>query len=234
LKTGNNYKTKDKSFYKDQFKKIIISILIVLVILLIKTINVSFTNKVVNIVNKTINYTTDVKEDSKKLLYYVKEIPKVPDKIISAFNGEKENSIDYTQEEISEEGYINPVTGVLYQKFGKVQKSKTVSVFYKGIDILVSRENVVAIGKGTVTEIGKNSTLGKFIKIDHGELQAVYGHLDDVFVDENQEVIMGEDIGNISNIENDDKYLHLEIWIDNSPVDPLEIIQINPTNSVAR
>ncbi|MGF7056492.1 hypothetical protein [Brassicibacter mesophilus] len=88
VKTGYNYKNKESSFYRKQLNKIFICILIVLVILVLKKIDVKFSNNAIRIVQDTLDYSTDIKEDSIKVLKFVKEKVKIPNEIISVFKNE--------------------------------------------------------------------------------------------------------------------------------------------------
>lgn len=85
-RTYNTYnRTSGKSFYRRQVNKIIICILLVLSVLIIKKINVRFTNNIIRIVDKSINYSFDLKEDTKKVFDFVKGAVKIPDKVIETF-----------------------------------------------------------------------------------------------------------------------------------------------------
>jgi len=74
------------SFYRKQLNKIIICIIIILVVLIIKKANIKFTNNIIRIVDESINYTFDIKEDTKKILDFVKGSIKIPNKVIETFN----------------------------------------------------------------------------------------------------------------------------------------------------
>ena len=88
VKTGYNYKKKENLFYRKQLNKIIICILIVLLVLALKKMDVKFSNKVIRIVQDTLDYSIDIKEDPIKVLNFVKEKVKIPNEIISVFKNE--------------------------------------------------------------------------------------------------------------------------------------------------
>lgn len=79
------------SFYRKQLNKIIICIVIVLIVLIIKKANLKFTNNIIRIVDKSINYSFDIKEDTKKVLDFVKGAVKLPNKVIETFNSNTSN-----------------------------------------------------------------------------------------------------------------------------------------------
>lgn len=87
--TYNN--SSGKSFYRKQLNKVIVCILIVLVVLIIKKANIKLTNNIIRIVNESINYSFDIKEDTKKVFDYVKGAVKIPDKVIETFSPNTSN-----------------------------------------------------------------------------------------------------------------------------------------------
>ncbi len=91
-RTYNTYNNSSgTSFYRRQLNKIIICIAIVLVVLIIKKANLKLTNNVIRIVDESINYSFDIKEDTKKIFDFVKGIVKIPDKVIETFNTNTSN-----------------------------------------------------------------------------------------------------------------------------------------------
>lgn len=91
LRRRNFYNTNNnsnKSFYRKQLNRILICILIVLVVLIIKKINVKFTNNIIRIVDNSINYSIDVKKDTRKFIDFVKNVVKIPDKVVETFSPE--------------------------------------------------------------------------------------------------------------------------------------------------
>lgn len=74
------------NFYRKQLNKLVICIIIVIAILLIKKINIRFTNNIIRIVDKSINYSFDIREDTKKVFDFVRGVVKIPDKVIETFS----------------------------------------------------------------------------------------------------------------------------------------------------
>lgn len=67
--------------------------------------------------------------------------------------------------------------------------------FHKGIDLSARSELVYCILKGMVIETGFNPLLGNFIRINHGIVQSVYGHLSFIMVRPGQAVNVAQIIG---------------------------------------
>lgn len=60
--------------------------------------------------------------------------------------------------------------------------------FHKGVDLSARSEPVYCILTGIVIETGFNPLLGNFIRIDHGAVQSIYGHLSFIMVRQGQAV----------------------------------------------
>lgn len=90
LRTNRAYNTynnsKGVSFYRKQINRIIICIVIVLLVLIIKKANLKFTNNIIRVVDESINYSFNIKEDTKRVLDFVRATVKLPDKVIEVFN----------------------------------------------------------------------------------------------------------------------------------------------------
>lgn len=215
-KTGYKYKSKDKNFYKSQFKKILISIIIVCIIIIIKKIDTGVTNEAIKVVNKTINYNFDFKENSKKAIEYVKNLTPFTKEDVPVFNDEGTNEHN--------KGYVSPVTGALYKSFGEIKKSSKVKVFNRGVDIVPDKEEVIAISDGVVIESGIDKIYGQYVRIKHGEIQSLYAGMQNVYVKNGESVITGQKVGSLRDLQNKLKKFHFEIWEDDKPVNPLDRI----------
>lgn len=87
---NHNYGSRT-NFYRKQFYRIIICIVIVLTVLIIKKINVKLTNNIIRIVDESINYSFDVKEDTKRIFDFVRDKIKIPDNVIETFSSDVSN-----------------------------------------------------------------------------------------------------------------------------------------------
>lgn len=64
--------------------------------------------------------------------------------------------------------------------------------FHYGIDLSARSDTIFSVLNGEVKEVGRNSQLGKFIKISHGALTTVYGHLSAIGVHKDQKIKAGQ------------------------------------------
>lgn len=213
----SNSKTKNKSYYKNQFKIVIIGILIVTIIIVLKRFDTDYSNKTIKLVDKDADMEMNIK-DSKKLYGFINGIEDYQNYAVPVFKTENFK--------VYEDKYATPVSGILYKNYGEIKKSNTKKIFNNGIDILVNDENVYNIKDGTVIEIGKDINYGNFIKVKHVDIISSYYGLDNIYVKNNEYVYSGQVLGNIVEYEEKIKKLHFEIWEDNSPINPLNKIVI--------
>lgn len=103
------------------------------------------------------------------------------------------------------------------------------TAFHAGIDITGKLgDPVFSAADGTVTEAGYNSSLGKYIVIDHqGGLQSAYMHLNRIEAMEGDTVVRGEKIGLLgSSGRSTGPHLHFQIMQKNEPVNPLKYLAL--------
>jgi len=101
------------------------------------------------------------------------------------------------------------------------------AAFHNGIDIAAAAgTDVFAAREGVVTEAGSDPVYGKYVVIDHaGGYQTVYGHLERVLVDLNQEVGSGRIIGKVGSTgRSTGPHLHFEIRKEGSSRDPAPLL----------
>lgn len=106
--------------------------------------------------------------------------------------------------------------------------------FHNGIDIVIKDDNIYAPNKGKVVFVGKKFGYGNCIEIEHSDspdlysVKTLYGHLEKINVELNQEV----DVEDIIGIQGNDgrstgKHLHYEILINNKSVNPYKFMTYN-------
>ncbi|MBE6081262.1 MULTISPECIES: murein hydrolase activator EnvC family protein [Tissierellales] len=204
---------KDRRFYEKQIKRMIIILIIIIIILILKRINSNFSNNVIRIIDKGVNYKFEIKKDGKKIIDFAKNKIKIPDKIVTVFNSFQ-----------GKEEYIVPMEGKIYKYFGEGKQVKN-KVFNNGIDIIPASEGVAySIGDGTVSDIEDKNSLGYFVTVDYGEISAVYGQMKEVHVEKGDKVAKGQKIGSLGNLKEGNRYLHFEIRVKGEPVNPEEYI----------
>ena len=91
----------------------------------------------------------------------------------------------------------------------KVLSTKEESKYGQPIDEAAEGDStsVYAVGGGTVSAVGENDEIGRFIKITHGdEAESVYGNCTKVFVSELERVKKGQIIATFNKEGNKDFY----------------------------
>lgn len=97
--------------------------------------------------------------------------------------------------------------------------------FHAGIDLRARDDTVFAIMDGIVKNAAYDNFLGIYIRLKHGRIQSLYGHLSRVFVAPAGTVRAGQPIG-ISGATGrvTGEHLHFSIYFGNKPVNPLEFL----------
>lgn len=98
---------------------------------------------------------------------------------------------------------------------------------HPGLDIAVAAGSYVrAAADGRVASAGEDAVYGNFVLLDHGdELQTMYGHATEVFVNEGDVVRRNEVIAlSGSTGRSTAPHLHFEVRRDGEPVNPLEFV----------
>lgn len=205
--------TKTKNGQSKLLKKILISIIIVIVVIFLKKVDTKPTDRVIEIINNTINYNYDMKDVSKEVINFAKNLSSWPEKVKSVF----------FEDERANDKYVIPIEGRVYQKFGEEKKNNGVTLFHRGIDIIATDYSVYSIGNGEVIEIGVNKIYDKYIIINHEDVNAVYCMMDEILLKEGDTVTTGEKIGTLIKSGNGQNIFHFEIWKEGKPIDPLTI-----------
>lgn len=99
--------------------------------------------------------------------------------------------------------------------------------FHGGIDVLApGGTQIVAVGAGTVVQIGYDGGWGQYVRIAHnGSIQTLYAHMigGSPVVSVGQFVEAGQVIGLVGATGYaTTTHCHLEVWLDGSRVDPLQ------------
>jgi len=199
-----------------QLFNIIGVIIILLFLLILKLLNNSITNNIIQIVESSINYDFSLKKDGQAILDYSKKILELPEKALEVFNFT--NPFKHPP----------PIEGTIYKPFGQVKYLNGKTEFNNGIDIIPKEDkDPVAIAEGVVKEIEDRDTKGYFITVEHNGYSTVYGYLTKVYVNEGDKVEQGTKLGTLGTNKDGNKYLRFEVWVNNSPVNPMEYIYLN-------
>jgi murein DD-endopeptidase MepM/ murein hydrolase activator NlpD len=120
---------------------------------------------------------------------------------------------------------IWPVTGIITQRFSTGSAAEP---RHDGIDIM-AEENavVVSAARGTVTEQGWDSDLGRYVRVNHDfDVETIYGHLSRTFVKPGDQLGKGDPLGVVGNTGRSlGPHLHFEIIFKGRPVDPMTYLE---------
>lgn len=207
---------KRRLHYKRQLNRIIYVLAILVLLLLLKRLNNSISSNIIEIIDNSINYKINIKEDGRLILDYSKKIFQLPEKALSVL------SIgDNTK-------YMQPIEGAIYSPFGEVKYLDGSSRFNNGVDIIPKEEKEpVAIDSGVVLAIEDKQSKGYYVTIKHEDMVTVYGYLIQVYVNPGDEIAKGTKLGSLGTNKDGNKYLHFEIWEDGIPVNPSNYIKFN-------
>lgn len=200
-------------FLKRTIKQIIIVAIVLILLFVLKRLNTSFSEKIIEIINNSIYHEFNLEEDSEKALSYGKKIISFSEKTMEVFNIRQFNR------------YPRPVVGEIHKKFSKKQNY--------GVDFLSNGDlDGKSVGVGKVINIENKDSQGLFVTIEHKDFISIYGYLSDVYIDIGDEVNEGQEIGRLGTGKDGRQYLHFEIWIDGKPKDPTKYLELNnPTNN---
>jgi len=66
---------------------------------------------------------------------------------------------------------------------------------HSGVDLKARHDTVYAVMNGFVRSLGYDHLLGIYIRLNHGDIETVYGHLSQILVAQQDSVSAGEPIG---------------------------------------
>lgn len=211
---------KPTSIYKKILTQLLLSILVVLLIILFKSINTPFTNSTSSLIRNVMYAEFDYKESITQAKEYGTQLMDYTVKAVPVFNR-------FTKEV----AMSRPLEGVVISSYGeKINPVTENQTFQRGIDVkAVNIKIVKSVDDGVVELTGESESLGKFIKISHGDgIFSIYSNLDRIFVKENERIIRGQRIGELGDLN--ETYLHFELWINNDAVDPQLYIDYSTTS----
>ena len=116
------------------------------------------------------------------------------------------------------------VSPLITSRFGEYGSRRYV---HTGVDLATSMgADIFAIASGTVIFADWQGSYGYLVKIDHGDgIQSWYGHCNELYVSEGDEVSAGSCIAAVGSTGNSTgPHLHLEIRINGEAVNPLNYI----------
>jgi len=117
---------------------------------------------------------------------------------------------------------------------GKQRVRKPYTSVHRGIDLTAPLGNgIFAAMDGTVSAVGSNSKLGKFVRIDHGNgVETVYGHNSANLVEVGDMVRRGQIIAKVGSTgHSTGPHVHFEVLIDKLQVNPAPLL--NDTEEIS-
>lgn len=138
-----------------------------------------------------------------------------------------EKDANYIKENIS---IIKPVNGIISSKYGlRNPTTPTVPKNHKGTDIAaVVGTKIISATDGKVILRSTEGDYGKHLKIQIGEVEIIYAHCNDLYVNEGDEVKQGQEIAEVGSTGNTTgPHLHFEIRYQNRCVDPEMILSLS-------
>ena len=67
--------------------------------------------------------------------------------------------------------------------------------FHRGIDLKTNRAKIYSMLHGKVVSVGHDPLLGNFVEVQHGKYESLYGHLSQILVSSDENVLPGSVIG---------------------------------------
>ncbi|MCG8483532.1 MAG: M23 family metallopeptidase [Clostridia bacterium] len=214
------YKRKDRRLFGTIIMQILICIFIVIAVIGLKKANMTFTNRIFNVVESGFNMEFDFKEASITAFNTIKKAPELPVKIAGLFK-----KTDYTY------GFVPPVDqGNIISTFGSSYDSVTeTGSFQRGVDYFSQEEEIIvySIGDGVVEEVANSTTYGDYIKVNHGnDIFSIYAKCTNIYVEKEQKVSKGDILASVNTYEDSQSFFHFELWIEGEIVDPNDYINL--------
>ncbi len=127
-----------------------------------------------------------------------------------------------------------PAKGLITSPFGmRNHPIQKVYKIHEGVDISSAKgDPIFAAASGIVEFAGYSSGYGYNVKIDHKNgFRTIYGHSSRLLVKKGDIITKGQKIALVGSTGNSTgPHLHFEIRIGNTPVDPTEYVNLNPTD----
>ncbi len=201
---------------KSLIVKSLLAVAIALFVLLLNTIKLPFCQAIVGQVKTALSYEFRLKDIPENFKLVGKLLPSLK----SVFSGQPEGEANKNESLV----YYPPSDGRVIKLFNTQTELEKRSY---GIDILAKdNKTFYACANGKIASIVDHEVYGRALWIDHsGGRFSFYGGIDKLEVEEGQLVAGGSRLGSIAAIDENNHILHFEIWIDNEPVDPLQMLE---------
>lgn len=101
--------------------------------------------------------------------------------------------------------------------------------FHRGVDIAVpAGTTIAAMYGGRVAQVGESDSLGRFVRINHGDgVEVLYAHCSQVLVAENTAVRAGERVALVGNTgDSTGAHVHVQVSCDGVVYDPSAMVAV--------
>lgn len=220
-------------------KQVLISIIILVLILIIKSIDTPVTNFLTDKVKESLVYSIDIQSVYEGVIsFFGGETGNEEDGGNDAFNGDavpvsaggNATGGHAGAPNLGEIVLLTPVSGSVASGFGKRTDIFTnTDKMHYGIDIKAENgAEIKAVLGGVVADTGSSSTYGSYLRIDHGDgLYTVYAHCLKLEAQTGATVKQGDVIASVGNAGRSvGTHLHFEIWKDGTALDPLNYMDL--------
>lgn len=145
---------------------------------------------------------------------------------------------DFTEEESAQltgfsaavEAMAPLVSGTLTSGYGeRVHPIDGTQEFHTGVDIAApTGTELVAVYDGTVTDVGEDDRLGKYVRLSHGGgIEILYGHCDAVLAVQGAAVRAGERVALVGSTGiSTGSHVHIRVNIDGTACDPAALLPL--------
>jgi murein DD-endopeptidase MepM/ murein hydrolase activator NlpD len=209
----------EKSFWDRFLMQSFISLVAIVAVLLVNSINVGFANMISDGIRTTINWNIDFLKVLGTFRNIGNIIPEAKKNL-----GVAEVGMESFEDSPS---FIMPVEGEITSEYGERIHPvfKTVRM-HTGIDIDAEIGTPIkSSSAGTVVKVGEDETYGKYVIVRSGKYDVIYAHCRKIIVEERQKVQQGEIIGEVGDTGiTSGPHLHFEIQEDGRPVSPMEML----------
>lgn len=254
VNVNNNHK-KDVKLLKKMIVQILVCISIYLVIYAIYNNKYVFSEDFIKKANEILSYDTnfgELYENAKKQIqsWYQSITTNEQNGIGGAASEETVQNVE-TQEEVIEQEqtqetelsqteqdiqnvkntttFIKPVEGTISSVYGRRETATgSVPKDHTGTDIAAPLgTKIKSATEGEVVLVSEEGDYGKHIKVQIGEVSIIYAHCNQLYVNQGDKVVQGQEIAEVGSTGNSTgPHLHFEIRYSERTVNPQSILEL--------
>ena len=173
-----------------------------------------------------------INEDNSNEIYQIEDILDAvsqEEETLSIEEEQKNTTEPLSDAEIIKENYsiIKPLTGEITSRFGnRNPTTPTVPIYHTGIDIAANTGTVfISAMSGIVVQVSSEGDYGNHIKIAQDDVETLYAHCSNIYVNEGDSVEQGQEIGEVGETGNaTGPHLHFEIRKEGRFVNPEDVL----------